>query len=101
MCFARIGSKLLSVSDHQKSAFLAPKMAKAIFWRKPVCLGPEWSVVGLPTIFSGCWTYRNVFCKVLEQVIDFFGAAITKKPHFLPQNGQKMPLFAQNSVFGA
>ena len=28
-------------------------------------------------------------CKVLEQVIECFGAAITKKPHFLPKNSKK------------
>ena len=42
-----------------------------------------------------------MFCKLLEQVIEFFGAAITKKPHFWPKNGQKKPFLAQDSVFGA
>ena len=27
-----------------------------------------------------------MFCKVVEQVIEFFGATITKKPHFWPKN---------------
>ena len=31
--------------------------------------------------------------------MDCFGAAITKKPHFLPQNGQKMPFFGPKQYF--
>ena len=38
---------------------------------------------------------HEVFCKVLEQVIEFFGATITKKPHFWPKN--KM---AKKNFFG-
>ena len=35
-----------------KKPFLAQKWPKkATFWPKTVCLGPEWSVVGLPTLF--------------------------------------------------
>ena len=56
---------------------LEPK--NAIFLPKTVFLGPEWAVVGPPTLFGGFWSHKNVFCKVLEQVIEFFGAAITKK----------------------
>ena len=48
-------------------------------------LGPEWSVVGPHTLFTGCWTQIKVFCKVLEQIIKGFMAAITKKTHFLAQ----------------
>ena len=41
-----------------------------------------------------------MFCNFLEQVIECFGAAITKKkPHFLPKNGQKMPFFALKQRF--
>ena len=32
-----------------------------------------------------------MFCKVLEYVVECFGAAISKKTHFLPQNGKKIP----------
>ena len=79
---------------HQTTAFFAQKWPKKdIFWPKTVFLGREWSVVGTPTLFLGCWTQRNVFCQVLEQVIEFFGAAITKKPHFWPKNSQKKPFF--------
>ena len=35
---------------------------------------------------------------MLEQVIVCFGAAITKKPHFLPQNG-KNAIFLPKTVF--
>ena len=37
----------------KKNRIFCPKMAKtkAIFWPKTVFLGPEWSVVGLPTLF--------------------------------------------------
>ena len=65
---------------HQTTAFFAQKWHKKdIFWPKTVFLAREWSLVGPPTLNSG-----NFFCKVLEQAIDCFGAAITKKPHFLP-----------------
>ena len=40
-----------------------------------------------------------MFCKVLEQVIEFFGAAITKKTAFLPQNGKKKDIFWRKTVF--
>ena len=40
-----------------------------------------------------------MFCQVLEQVIEFFGAAITKKPHFLPKIGQKKPSFGLQQCF--
>ena len=63
------------------------------FWPETVFLGPEWAVVGLPTLFSGCWTQRNVFCKVLEQVIEFFRAAITKKNAFFAQKWPKKSHF--------
>ena len=58
---------------------------KAIFWPKTVFLGPEWSQVGPHTIFRGCWTQKNVFCSLLEQMIKGSGASITKKPYFLPK----------------
>ena len=61
----------------KKNPFFAQKWPKkAFFWVQTVFLGPEWAVVGPPTLFSGCWTQRNVFCKVLEQVIEFLGATI-------------------------
>ena len=41
----------------------------------------------------------NVFCKFLEQVIECFGAAITKQPHFLPKNGQKRTFFGLKQCF--
>ena len=72
---------------------------KAIFWPKTVFLGHEWAVTGPPTLFSGCWTQRNVFCKVLEQVIEFFGAAITKKTAFFAQKWQKKAIFWHKTVF--
>ena len=84
----------------KKTPFFAQKWPKkAIFWPKTVFLGPEWAVVGPSTLFSGCWTQRNVFCKVLEQVIEFFGASITRKTAFLPQNGQKKDIFWPKTVF--
>ena len=67
---------------------------KTMFWPNTVFWGPEWSVVGPPTLFGRCWTEGNVFCKFLERVIECFGAAITKKPHFLPTNGQKKPFLS-------
>ena len=89
---------------NQKKPHFLPKNGQKMpfFGLKEGFLGPEWSVVELPTLFRGCWTQRKVFCKVLEQVIDCFGAAITKKPHFFaPKWPKKKPFFAQNSVFGA
>ena len=85
----------------KKPHFFAQKWPKkAIFWPETVFLGPEWAVVGPPTLFSGCWTQRKVFCNLLDQVIEFFGAAITKKkPHFLPKNGQKKAIFWPKTVF--
>ena len=68
-----------------------------VFWPETVFLGPEWAVAGPPTLFSGCWTQRNEFCKFLEQVIECFGAAITKQPHFL---AQKKPFFGLKQHFG-
>ena len=41
-----------------------------------------------------------MFCKVLEQVFECFGAAITKKNRiFLPKNGQKMPFCSLKQRF--
>ena len=39
-----------------------------------------------------------MFWRVLEQVIKSFIALITKKPHFLPKNCQKM-IFGPKTVF--
>ena len=87
---------------HKQNRIFAQKWPKnAIFLRKTLFLGPECSVVGLRTLFSGCWTQNKVFGKILEQIIKGFRAAITKKPHFLPKNGQKCHFLASNSVFGA
>ena len=88
---------------HQKTPFFAQKVAKkALFSPKTVILGSEWAVLGPLTLFSGCWTQRHVFCKVLEQVIEFFGAAITKKTAFFcPKMAKKRPLFGIKSVSGA
>ena len=61
--------------------------------------GPEWSVVGSHTLFSGCWALKKVFCKVLEQTIKGFRAAITKKNAFLAKNGQKKAIFWPKTVF--
>ena len=84
----------------KKTPFFAKKWPKkAIFWLQTVFLGPEWAVVGPPTLFSGCWTHRNVFCKVSEQVIEFFGAAITKKTAFFASKWPKKRLFLPKTVF--
>ena len=64
----------------QKMPFFALK--RRFFW-------PEWSVVGPHTLFSGCWTQRKAFCKVLEQIIKGFRAAITKKSIFWPKMAKK------------
>ena len=40
-----------------------------------------------------------MFRKVLEQVIKCFRDAITKKPLFLPENGQEMPFFGLKQCF--
>ena len=74
----------------KKCQFLLPKT---------VFLGPEWAVVGPPTLFSGCLSQKEVFCKVLKQVIECFGAAITKKMHVLPKNGQKKPFCSLKQRF--
>ena len=42
---------------------------------------------------KGAGLKENGFCKVLEQVIEFLGAAITKKPHFWPKKSQKKAFF--------
>ena len=73
-----------------KNAILKPKTA---FW------GPEWSVVGPHTLYSGCWTQQEVFHKVLEQKIKGLRAAITTKGHFLATNGQKKPSFGLKQCF--
>ena len=45
----------------------------------------------------GC---EALFCQVLVQVVECFGAAITKKkPHFLPENSQKKPFFGFKQCF--
>ena len=75
------------------------RQKKPFFWPETVFLGAEWAVVAPPPLFSGCWTQRNVFCKVLEQVTEFFGAAITKKTAFLPKNGQKKAISWLKTVF--
>ena len=36
---------------------------------------------------------------LLEQIAEYFGAAITKKPLFLPKKGQKMPLLGLKQCF--
>ena len=78
---------------HQKNRIFCQKIAKTAF------LGPEWSVVGPHTLFSGCWAQKKVFCKVLEQTTKGLRAAITKKTHFLAKNGQKKPLFGLKQCF--
>ena len=84
----------------KKTAFFAQKWPKnAIFWPETAFLGPEWSVVGPHTLFSGCWTQNKAFCKILEQIIKGFRAAITKKTHFLAKNGQKKPIFGLKQCF--
>ena len=86
--------------QHQKTAFFAQNWQKnPFFWPKTVFLGPKWSNVGPPTLFRGCWTHDDVFCKILERVIACLGAAITRKTHFLPKIGQKMPFFLPKTVF--
>ena len=41
-----------------------------------------------------------MFRKVLEQAIECFGAAMTKKnPHFLPKNGIKIPFYSLKQCF--
>ena len=40
-----------------------------------------------------------MFCKFLKQVIECFGAAITKQPHFLSKNGQKKTFFGLKQCF--
>ena len=40
-----------------------------------------------------------MFCKVFEQIIKAFRAAITKKTHFLAKNGQKKPFFGLKQCF--
>ena len=74
-----------------KKPHFCPKMdKKGHFFPKTVFLGPEWAVVGPPTLFSGCWCQGNVFCKVLEHVIECFRAAITKKNRiFCPKMAKK------------
>ena len=43
-----------------------------------------------------------MFCKVLEQIIECFGAAITKKNRiFCSKMAKKCHFLAYNSVFGA
>ena len=95
--------KLSSVSEppSPKKTHFLPKngQKKPFFWLQTVFWGPEWAVVGPPTLFSGCWTQRNVFCKVLEQVIDCFGAAITKKPHFFAPKCPKNSIFPPKQGF--
>ena len=74
----------------KKTAFFAQKWPKNdIFWPPTAFLGPEWSVVGPHTLFSGCWTQTKAFSNVLEQIIKGLRAAITKKAHFLAKNGEK------------
>ena len=46
---------------------------------------------GPPPYFEGAGLTEKMFRKVLEQLIEFFGAAITQKPRFWPENGQKKP----------
>ena len=85
---------------HKKTAFFAQKRPKnAIFWRETAFLGPGWSVVGPHTLFSGCWTDKDAFCKVLEQIIKGFRAAITKKTHFLAKKWPKKANILPKTVF--
>ena len=45
---------------------------------------------------------EKVVCKVLEQVFECFGAAISKKTRICcPKMAEKSHFLAQNSVFGA
>ena len=43
----------------------------------------------------------SVFCKVLEQIIKGFRAAITKNTHFLAKKGQKKPFSGSKQCFWA
>ena len=74
--------------------FEPPSPKNRFFWPKTVFLGPEWSVVGPHTLFCGCWTPKKVFPKVLEQMLEGFRAAITRKPHFSAKSGHQMHFLA-------
>ena len=85
--------KCCRAASTKKTAFLAQKMAKnASFWPKTVFVGPEWLNVGR-------WTQRNVFCQVLVQVVECFGAAITKKTPFFAKKWPKKAIFWPETVF--
>ena len=84
----------------KKTAFFAQEWPKnANFWPETAFFGPEWSVVGPHTLFSGCWTQNKALCKVLEQIIKDFRAAITKKTHLLAKNDRKKPIFGLKQCF--
>ena len=85
----------------KKTAIFAEKSRKknAFLWPKTVFFGPEWSFVGPHTLFSGCWTHKNVCCNFLERIMKAFRAAITRKPHCLAKNGRKMPFFGLKQYF--
>ena len=55
--------------------------------------------IRLNSYFQGAGLKKKVVCKVLEQIIKGFRAAITKKTHFLAKNGQKKPFFRLKRCF--
>ena len=83
----------------KKPHFLPKNGQKCLFWPETGLLGPEWSVVGPHTLFLGCWTQEEAFCKVLEQIIKGFRAAITKKNAFFGQKWPKKANFWPEAVF--
>ena len=75
---------------HQKTPFFAPKMVKnAIFSPKQCFWGLSGQLWGPPPYFEGAGFEGKVLCKVLEQVIECFGAAITKKNRIFAQKWPK------------
>ena len=76
---------------------------KPFFGLKQCFLGPEWAVVGPPTLFSGCWTQKEVketcFARFWSRLSSFSEPPSPKKPHFLPKNGQKKPFFGLKQCF--
>ena len=49
--------------------------------------------------FEGPGLTENVFRKVLEEMIEGFRAAITRKPHCVAKNGKKNTIFWPKTVF--
>ena len=93
--------KCFRAASTKKTAFLAQKNGQKmpVFGLKQCLWGLRGRMSGLPPYFEGAGLKKNVFRQVLAQVVECFGAAITKKTPFFAEKWPKKPFFSFKQCF--